>query len=142
MPHSTWAVILFSHTTRVSYQVYTCQSPCCCSIQAHAVTFGASNINSSRLPGLLAADVGCWMRRRFSFALAGYLLAFLLTFAALSSAHVVREGLKSQTVSGFRLLVQVPRRLVRRIQATVVSREARRLLSCLSYSSISRYWFF
>ncbi|CAM9874653.1 unnamed protein product [Ectocarpus sp. 6 AP-2014] len=37
---------------------------------------------------------------------AGYLLAFLLTFAALSSAHVVREGLKSQAVSGFRLLVQ------------------------------------
>ncbi|CAB1107624.1 unnamed protein product [Ectocarpus sp. CCAP 1310/34] len=38
---------------------------------------------------------------------AGFLLAFLLTFAALSSAHVVREGLKSQAVSGFRLLVQV-----------------------------------
>ncbi|CAM9834772.1 unnamed protein product [Scytosiphon promiscuus] len=37
---------------------------------------------------------------------AAYLLGFLLFFAALSSAHVVREGLKSPTVSGFRLLVQ------------------------------------
>lgn len=38
---------------------------------------------------------------------AAYLLGFLLTFAALSSVHVVREGLKSETVSSFRLLVQV-----------------------------------
>lgn len=75
-------------------------------------------MSTALVPGLLVANVGCWMRRRFSFGLAGYLLAFLLTFAALSSAHVVREGLKSQAVSGFRLLVQVPHRFLRRIQAT------------------------
>lgn len=38
---------------------------------------------------------------------AAYLLLFLLSFAALSSFHVVREGLKSKQVSSFRLLVQV-----------------------------------
>lgn len=40
-------------------------------------------------------------------SVAGYLLLFLLSFAALSSFHVVREGLKSKQVSSFRLLVQV-----------------------------------
>ena len=40
-------------------------------------------------------------------SVAAYLLLFLLSFAALSSFHVVREGLKSKQVSSFRLLVQV-----------------------------------
>ncbi|CAM9936717.1 unnamed protein product, partial [Ectocarpus fasciculatus] len=59
---------------------------------------------------------------------AGYLLAFLLTFAALSSAHVVREGLKSQTVSGFRLLVQ---QCVRILSAVVPGDLSFELNQCL-----------
>ncbi|CAM9239935.1 unnamed protein product [Ectocarpus sp. 12 AP-2014] len=59
---------------------------------------------------------------------AGYLLAFLLTFAALSSAHVVREGLKSQAVSGFRLLVQ---QCVRILSAVVPGDLSFELNQCL-----------
>lgn len=47
------------------------------------------------------------MMSRYVGTFSAYLLGFLLVFAALSSAHVVREGLKSPTASGFRLLVQV-----------------------------------
>ncbi|CAN0026364.1 unnamed protein product [Pylaiella littoralis] len=37
---------------------------------------------------------------------AAYLLGFLVSFAALSSGYVVREGLKSGKISSFRLLIQ------------------------------------
>ncbi|CAM9472804.1 unnamed protein product, partial [Hapterophycus canaliculatus] len=58
---------------------------------------------------------------------AAYLLGFLLVFAALSSAHVVREGLKSSNVSGFRLLVQC----IRILSAVVPSGLSMELNQCL-----------
>ena len=52
---------------------------------------------------------------------AAYLLGFLVSFAAISCCHVVREGLRSKQVSAFRLLVQVNKaaesKLVKKIKS-------------------------
>ncbi|CAM9779456.1 unnamed protein product, partial [Laminaria digitata] len=64
---------------------------------------------------------------------AAYLLLFLLSFAALSSFHVVREGLKSKQVSSFRLLVQC----VRILSAVVPNDLSFELNQCLRNGVLS-----
>eukprot|EP00903_Cladosiphon_okamuranus_P019215 g17669.t1 len=62
-----------------------------------------------------------------------YLVGFLVSFAALSSAHVVREGLRNGKVSGFRLLIQC----IRILSAVVPGSLSFELNQCLRNGVLS-----